>query len=100
MSIADPDELWPKLEKRGEPEVRKQLAARVYGPKNIPIVEEWLRRQEEQRTQEEKSAAVGDKRSELRVAASVKNAAWVAAVAAVISVLMSVIALLVALAKN
>ena len=100
MSVADPDELWPKLEKVGESEVRKRLAQGVYAQKNRPVVEEWLRCKEEDRAGVQRSAEVIHKKSELDVANSAKAAAWVAAWAAVTSIVVSVIALIVALGKN
>jgi hypothetical protein len=47
MPIPDKDELWAKLEKTGESEVRIKLASGVYGKWKIPLIEEWLRRKQE-----------------------------------------------------
>jgi len=48
MAIVDPNELWPKLEQDGVPEVRKKLAMGVYAQNKKPIIEEWLRRKEKE----------------------------------------------------
>jgi hypothetical protein len=46
------DELRAELEERGEDDVRRRLAAGVYGPRETPIVEAWLRQKEAQRAEE------------------------------------------------
>ena len=48
MPIPDKDKLWAKLDETGESEVRIKLASGAYGKWNIPLIEEWLRRKEEQ----------------------------------------------------
>lgn len=46
MPIPDPDKIWPKLEMLGVEEVRKRLSMGVYAKYKIPVIEEWLCRQE------------------------------------------------------
>jgi hypothetical protein len=48
MPIADPDVIWPKLEKLGVEEVRKKLAMGLFAPYKLLIIQEWLRRKEEE----------------------------------------------------
>lgn len=43
------DEVWPKLEELGEEVVRKRLVQGIYSPQKIPLVEEWLASKERQR---------------------------------------------------
>jgi hypothetical protein len=50
MPIADPNKIWPKLEKLGPEEVRRKSAIGVYANYKIPVIEEWLRRKEEETT--------------------------------------------------
>ncbi len=45
----DPDEFFAKLEETGEDVVRAHLAQRIYGGSREPLVEEWLRRKEQER---------------------------------------------------
>ena len=47
MPIPDPDKIWPDLEQSGVDEVRKKLAMGAYAKYKIPVIEEWLRRKEE-----------------------------------------------------
>jgi hypothetical protein len=93
LAIKSPDELWPELEKIGEPEVRKQLATRAYAPHNVPVVEEWLRTKEDQRRQHETVSEVSRREQELVINRTSKNAAWVAAIAAIVSIIISIVAL-------
>ena len=60
--MTTPEELWPELEKIGEPEVRKHVVQNVYGSSKRPLVEEWLRRKEEER--ENAASARQDARDE------------------------------------
>lgn len=46
MPIADPVKIWPELEREGVDEVRKKLAMGAYARYKIPVIEEWLRRNE------------------------------------------------------
>ncbi len=44
-----PDEVYAELDEIGEDEVRTRLARRIYGGSREPLVEEWLRRKEQER---------------------------------------------------
>ncbi len=47
--MPDPDKIWRKLERDDDvDEVRKKLAMGVYGNQKITVVEEWLRRKDEE----------------------------------------------------
>lgn len=58
MAIPDPDEIWPKLDELGADEVRKRLAMGVYGEHKIPVIEEWLRRQDRQGNMKDQEPSV------------------------------------------
>ena len=48
--LLDIDEFYAELEKEGEDQVRKNLATeRIYGSTKRPLVEEWLRRKDQER---------------------------------------------------
>jgi len=81
----DVEELKLRLEETGEDKVRERLASGVYDPEERPIVEEWLssREKEEAKRREEKY---------LGMAISAKRAAWVSAIAALISALAAIAA--------
>ena len=51
MTIPDKDTLWAKLHETGESEVKIKLASGAYGKRKVPLIEEWLRRQEEKRSE-------------------------------------------------
>ena len=84
MSI-DPKVLFPILENTGEPQVRIKLAQGVYGEKKIPIVYEWLRIKDEERINLSSSCNKAAALEQLRIASSARNAAWIAAIAAIIA---------------
>ena len=46
--MSDPEQ-WATFEQMGESEVRKRLAENRYGERTRPLVEEWLRRKEQER---------------------------------------------------
>lgn len=48
MPTPNKDKLWAKLDETDESEVRIKLASGAYGKWKIPLIEEWLRRKEEQ----------------------------------------------------
>ncbi len=76
-----------KIEETGENKVRERLASGIYGPKKTPIVKEWLAYREKERNDVKYQET-------LLIAKSAKRAAWVAAVVAIISALVTVIAIL------
>ncbi|MBU0477902.1 hypothetical protein KKC91_04985 [bacterium] len=84
MSI-DPKVLFPILENTGESQVRIKLAQGVYGEEKIPIVYEWLRIKDEERINLSSSRNKAAALEQLRIASSAKNAAWIAAIAAIIA---------------
>src|SRR5687767_9840316 len=47
--LVDRDTLFAKLEADGEANVREKLAGKRYGEWKVPLVQEWLRQQEEMR---------------------------------------------------
>jgi len=75
------------FEHDGEDAVRKNLALKLYQPKKAALAEEWLARKEEAR----RSGATAE---QLRFARSEKNATWVAAIMAIATVIVAIIAYL------
>lgn len=52
LSPQDKEELFAKLSELGEEKVRENLASKIYGSNKIALVNEWLRKQEENQYQE------------------------------------------------
>lgn len=82
MLLADRKILWPRLDKMGVDNVRKEFALGSFLAHEEEGVEEWLRRQEAF------NAAVEAKKSAKR-ATSASIMAWIAALAAVASAVTS-----------
>jgi len=89
--ISNKDEFYTKLESTGEKSVREKLAQGVYGSEKIPLINEWLRQQEEKRIEEATSRAnLAASRAEeatieqLRLTRSAVRATWLAASAAIL----------------
>ena len=78
------NELWSELEEMGEDTVRARFAGGAYGRfgNRRTLVEEWLRRQEVSRSD-------FSNREQISIARSAKNAAWIAAIAAIISMIIA-----------
>lgn len=83
--MMDADELKRRLEEIGEVKVRERLASNIYGAQERGIVEEWLFSKERERNQKKTDEYID-------IARSAKRAAWVAAIAALISALAAIIA--------
>ena len=83
--MIDAEELKRRLEESGEDKVRERLASNIYGSQERPIVEEWLLSKEREKS---------DKKVEeyLNIARSAKHAAWIAAIAALISAMAAIAA--------
>jgi hypothetical protein len=69
--------LWDMLEDLGEDEVRRKLAIGDY-PDQRPLVEEWLRYKEQQRTDEAAKRNYTAMSQQTHILRSTKNAAWTA----------------------
>ena len=89
--IVNPDDLFKKLEETGEEKVRQNLASDVYGPKKIPLVNEWLRKQEAERSSNQASIENIRQDKGLEITRSSRNAAYIAAFCAVIAVIMTIV---------
>ncbi len=72
--MSDPEQ-WATFEEMGEDAVRTRLAENRYGPSTRPIVEEWLRRKDQERD-------VAVKREQISIARSTNAAVRDAADAA------------------
>lgn len=83
--MIDAEELKRRLEESGEDKVRERLASNIYGSQERPVVEEWLLSKEREKS---------DKKMEeyLNIARSAKHAAWIAAIAALISAMAAIAA--------
>ena len=89
MPIPDADKLRAELEAAGEKEVRKKLAAGVYGSWKVGTIKEWLREKEESRAALEVEEAKSYTRSTLSWAKIGVIAAIVSAAAAVVTIWLS-----------
>ena len=87
------ERVWRELDALGEAEVRARLAQKIYGPRNISLVQEWLRRQSQSDLDSKESRNIVSNEEQIRIARSAKNAAWVAAIGAIIAAIVAVIAL-------
>lgn len=83
--MMDVEELKRRLEEIGEAKVRERLASNIYGTQERGIVEEWLLTKERERNQKKTNEYID-------IARSAKRAAWVAAIAALISALAAIMA--------
>lgn len=83
--MVDVEQLKRRLEETGEDKVRERLASGVYGPRERSIVEEWL-------SSKEKKESGRREKEYLHIATSAKRAAWVSAIAALISALAAIAA--------
>ena len=94
MAAPDRTELrWPEWDKLGEEEVARKWADGSYAPEDRPAYDEWIRRKQEARDQEEKKKEDEWRTKELSCTVSAKNAAWVAAGAAILGALISLVLL-------
>jgi len=96
--ITDIEKFFSELAIIGESNVRTRLAQGIYGQNKIPLIHEWLRKEEEKRinlaTSRAESAASRAEVAtleQLRIARSAKNAAWIAAIVAIIGITISII---------
>lgn len=81
----DAEELKRRLEEVGEEKVRERLASNIYGPQERSIVEEWLLSKERGKNEEKMEEYI-------KISRGAKHAAWVAAIAAIISALAAIAA--------
>jgi hypothetical protein len=89
MSV-DKEKLWASLEVAGERKVRENLAHGIYGERKKRLVEEWLRQTGEAHSEAQQERVNNLHTDEINIARSAKNAAWVAAGAAVIAALAAI----------
>ncbi|MFO1242739.1 MAG: hypothetical protein U1E36_06010 [Rickettsiales bacterium] len=75
------EEFWAELEALGEEEVRVRIVTKKYGDvgDKLALAKEWLESQERRRSDASHA-------EQIHIARSAKNAAWIAAIAAVIAV--------------
>jgi len=100
MRVEDKAEaLWRQWDELGEQAVRDRWAAGFYQPEQKPIFDEWLRKLDQAVSEVDKQQQENWRSKELKVADSAKNAAWVAAIVAILSLLVSAVALCFALRK-
>lgn len=95
-------QFWAELEVLGEDVVRERVIAKVYGSGNrkLELAQEWLRVQEEKRTDARTTSAHELNVEALKTAKSAKNAAWVAAASALIAAIAAVVAIFLSGAKG
>jgi hypothetical protein len=90
------ERFWEQLDAIGEAEVRLKLATGFYGgfenQDRRPLVEEWLRRKDQERSE----AAILAHR---RAARSANTAAWIAAIAAIIAAICAIVSIVPAFSR-
>ena len=94
MTQVPPEELWPKLEKLGEDEVRRRVMLQVYGARKLPTVQAWLDLKERDRTEAAARVHTQSAADAARAAAGTKTATWVIAWATIALVVVTAIVLL------
>jgi hypothetical protein len=87
------NDLWKQLDDLGEEEVRKRLAQNVYGQKKLKAVQEWLRRRAEISETKVTIEDNAHRQQTIEIARSSRNATWASAIASIIAVLLSIVAL-------
>ena len=99
MSDRD-DEFQEKLKSCGLEEVRRRRAHRVYGEKNLAIVDYWIDSQERKFSEEASERGLSLRSEEIDIAREAKKAATdaataaiIAAIAASVGMMMSIISL-------
>ena len=90
MDKAEKDRLWAELDALGEDQVRENLGLSGYGRKG-GSVQEWLRKKDQERSDERDRSNTAMTLANLNIARSAKNAAWTAAVAAIIAIIVSIL---------
>jgi hypothetical protein len=96
--VKTPEELWPELEALGEGEVHRRYAAAAWGPTNAPLVEEWLRRKDAQRTRKRQDEALywANKANQIardanQRATAANRIAWIAVLLAAASLISTLV---------
>ncbi len=92
MDAADKDRLWAELDALDEDQVRENLGLARYGRKKDGV-EEWLRKKDQERSDERDRSNAAMSLVNLKIARSAKNAAWAAAIAAIITIIVSILIL-------
>lgn len=86
------EKLFQELEEKGEKSVRRDLAQGVYNEK-ASSVRQWLAEKEAQRLRAKEAQIEEQFAAQTKAAQSSRNAAWVAAITAVVSALVAIAAL-------
>ena len=76
------DEHFALFERLGEKEVRERIAGHVFAEDRVRLANEWLRQQDQARSDEEARKIADSREEELSIARDAKDAAWTAARAA------------------
>ena len=85
------EQFWAELEQLGEDAVRIRIITKVYGDASDKrsLAEEWLRHKDRLRID-------ASNVEQIRIARSAKNAAWVAAIGAIIAALIAIASVVIA----
>ena len=84
---------FAEFEEAGEAVVRRNLALGRYNEKHGRYARGWLAEQEASRTESKDATNQASSREQIRIARSAKNAAWMAAAAAIVANVIAVFAL-------
>jgi hypothetical protein len=93
LALADPNDLWPELDQLGEAEVRRRLLLNAYSHTKVPAVQAWLEKKEAERQEQASERDRLLRNQEVAILRSTRNAAWVAALAALLSMIFAGIAI-------
>jgi hypothetical protein len=80
--VFDKNEQFALFENLGEKEVRERIAARIWNEERVSLANEWLRQQDQAKSDEEARKIATSREEELSIARDAKDAAWAAARAA------------------
>ena len=89
MHKKEEEKLIAKLESDGETIVRENISRGIYGHKKIPIINDWLRQQEQKKDEQKYDKDYDINAGLLAVSKSSRNAAWVATIIAFLAFLAS-----------
>jgi len=102
MPTQETIDFWEKLDLLGVDEVRLRLATKKYGAHTVPLVREWLARQDQILAKEAKERASISETEQVDILRSSRDAAWASARAAeqanslsIGAIIVSVVALIV-----
>lgn len=90
------DDFNARYDEWGEAKVREMIGLGRLDGRGLLPAQEWLRRKEEERANQDRSAREATSAEDRRTARSAKNAAWAAAIAAIVAAIAAVVTAVIA----